>query len=193
MSIPCHVMPLGATIEEPVVGMEQDWRTWIKIGNDTWVDDLQNLTTTDHNMNGKIRYDGAADVVVELDVDTEQVPVDDLDTGDYVVLTWGFWYGMGQPRFSEDMSQMLWRVAGWTCTRPGEWSLMLDAPEGLLVAFNRAIDGEPHGRVEPIEIDVTPEDTFHVVQDGQAHDTWEYDWEAKYGQFVPPPDPAGGN
>lgn len=188
----CREMRLGTTVEEPldVETDGHDWRTWMKIAENTWTDNIQNLTATDQQIDGKQEYDGAELVVVELDVDTEEVPVDDLDPDDYVIVTWGFWYGMGQPRYDEDMSQMLWRVAGWTCNETGRWALMLDAPEGTLVMINRAIDGPPHGRVEPIEIEVDPADTFHVVQDGQQHTTWDYDWESEYGQFVQPPEPV---
>lgn len=176
--------PIGATIED------RDRYTWTKITSQCWSDG--DRTAFNREMDHKLD-NGAELVVIELDVNTTVVPVEDLERNDYVLLSWGFWDDGDHPFLEAGKSQMLWHVAGWISNESGAWIIAVDAPEHLLdMANGSQLERLEDIEREPIEIEVEPGDTFHVVDEGQRHSTWEYDWDGAEGyEFVEPPEPAG--
>lgn len=168
-------LPVGTTIEEPMP-KGHDPNLYYKI-NEKWWDDGQgscgnwvNNNAMDTKLNG-----GASIVVVHLDLKTEPVRACDLEEGDYVVLSFGFWWEC--QLLTDARSQMLWRVAGWTS--PGG-SLIVDAPDDILSLVSRAEHGEEGGDRDPILLNVDDDEMFAFVTTGQEHDTWEHDWSYEY-------------
>ncbi len=161
----CSGLPVGTTIEE-----RRGQRTWTKICDDLW-DDGDRVQANNREMDHKLD-DGAKVVVIELAVATTEVPADELEENDYILLSWGFWPGGDQPLLEPGKSQMLWRVAGWEHIGGGSWVLLVDAPEPLLDLVVRAQHDFGWDR-EPIGIDVHLDDLVTFVAEGQKHQTWE--------------------
>lgn len=178
---------LGAIVAEGTI-------TWTKVSDRWWTDGRGN-DAGNRDIDYKLGQ-GATLVIDEITLETEEVSVFELETGDYVVVTEGFWQeGAGGSYFEENRSHQLWRVAGWTWHGPaGNSTVLLDAPEDLMEVTTRQMDGDDwEGDVRPIELNVIREDVIRLVLPGQDHTTWGYDWEDPnnwYGhfEFIDPPE-----
>lgn len=133
-------------------------------------------------------------VINNLGLEFQAIPSYDLEAGDYVVMTWGFWESPDDPLFDPDRSQTLFRVAGWLTNEPdrdGDWKLLLDASESVLRMIDRAKWPGEGGDPEPITLYVDADDVFQYVEKVPQHlkdDGW--DWTYDYTFVEPPEDPT---
>jgi hypothetical protein len=133
----CVNLPDGSTI------MESGRWLWTKIHDNMWMDD-RSEKMTDRAMDDVLATRGEL-VIVDKGLATRGITAFDLEEGDYVVMTWGFWNSADAPLFDQEQSQLLFRVAGWHNSDGGDdhWSVILDAPEHLLmmIGWSEAPDG----------------------------------------------------
>ncbi len=179
----CARLPIGATIEygsrAPV---------WWKIDEDRWNDGTRDVWTN-RQMDDALGR-GAEVITVDKELQGEMIIAADLEEGDYVVTRFGFWWGGDEPTYSEEHSQMLWRVAGWTNVDGNMWTLVLDAPEGQMLTYwwSETTDPDELDCV-PLQVIVDPRALFFYVTPGQDHPRWDDGWDWTYGyEFVEPPE-----
>jgi hypothetical protein len=174
-------LPLGATIDDNGV-------TWTKVDEYPGWRDSRGNEMNNRAVDRKLSL-GATIVIDVIDLETELIKAYEVEQGDYVVLTQGFYEAGGDhQRFllEEYRSQQLWRVAGWTWHGEKNSTVMLDAPEDLLRDTSRQMHGEDGGDMDPVQLYVDPEDVMHLVVPGQTHETWQWDWSYEYDGFVDP-------
>jgi hypothetical protein len=185
----CLNLPEGTTIEN-----NPGEHLWTKVREDAWYD-VSDHEVRDNNAMDDLLNDGTAEVVIEETGLTVQViPSFDLEEGDYVLMRWGFWYDIDESLLDPNGSQWLWRVAGWTDTDDGLWTVALDAPQNMLAMVGFAEFGEHIGYDDfaPILLPVTAATVFHYVEKDEDHKRWddEWDWTYEYTFVDPPAVPA---
>lgn len=186
----CQRLEEGTTIES-----RNERTLWTKILDGVW-DDGTGALYSDRQMDEKLAG-GAQVIIVDKGLTLRPIPSYDLEEGDYVVMTWGFWWEGDtgdRPLFDQEKSQLLLRVAGWNNSDGDDnWVLMLDAPESLMNMIEWSLyQGENGYDHDPILLYVGPETIFHYVEKGQGHDEWddEWNWSYQYDIYGPPEEPS---
>jgi hypothetical protein len=187
-----HALPIGATVfRSPRQGDTVYW----KIADDLWDDGYGEYGNqlSNSEMDGLLSRGGEY-AVVDLGLVTETVAGWDVEEDDYLLITLDFARELkdldGDDRgsfFRDDSSQQLWRVAGWIYHAEESSELVLDAPVGQMNLINRLYRGHADGDQDagPLHLSVLGDDVFEVVQPGQRHETWSYEWRDWF-EAIPP-------
>jgi hypothetical protein len=180
-------MEEGATIE-----VDGKW-LWTKICDNKWGAEDGFDTVDDAEMEQMLARPGSQQIIVEKDVQSEPVVSYDLEEGDYVLMTWGFWH-TGEAMCDPGKSQVLFRVAGWLNSDGDDnWVIGLDAPENVLwqIGWSEFPDEGVGNELDPQFLYVGPQTNFQYVIKGQDHLRWDdYDWSGSYNLVGPPDEPS---
>lgn len=189
----CEHLPVGSTIES------SDEKTlWTKAYDDAWFDDnSSHVHWSDREMDDLLGRGRAQQIIVDKELELEAIPAFDLEAGDYVVVTFGFWLEAGDDPllFDPARSQTLLRVAGWTRSDGDDnWTIALDADEHTMDMIDWSqYQGENGYDRDLLSLYVGPATVFHYVSKGQDHLRWDdlWDWSHQH-EFVDPPEvPVG--
>ncbi len=182
----CRTLPYGATVQE------RRGPLWTKVGERVWEDAVDGAQTTNVDLDRLLATGRAELVVQQVNLATEEVPAFEVEAGEYVVFTFGFWMqGEGVQLFDTDerVAQQLWRVAGWTDDSPRAAAFVVDGPEQLQRWTNHLMCPEGSWEAERIQVPVSADTMIRVVSPGQEVEDWSglWDWELHWGSFCEPP------
>jgi hypothetical protein len=183
-----HALPFGATV------VDGDGTVYWKIGADLWDDCAGDYGTqrTNSEMDA-ILSRGGEYAVMDLELKTETVAGWDVEADDYVLISLDFLGELAEDGtrgafFNPESSQQLWRVAGWLHHGDVTSQVLLDSDHDQMCMLARLHRGHGDGDPDPAPLELTVEgdDVFQVVEAGQRHATWGWEWEEGYYDFVPP-------